>query len=234
MVFSREPDTPTLQKPPWKWVWLTLATGVLALLAVYLNWESIPDPFPTHWNARGEADAFNDKTWANLFGMFGLITGILTLVIAACFGLIYQHAKHANGEDWQVARSRATCNSMLTPLGKWMFVLNAVVVVDIYLSITQIYSSVGLLIAAIIIVVALLLWDMARVQKWLDKHYPDPKTSEHMKWGMFYYNPKDPNMMVHRDLNSTFNMAHPGSWVVMGALLGIPIIVVAVAIILVN
>ncbi|WP_301201654.1 hypothetical protein, partial [Corynebacterium stationis] len=153
---------------------------------------------------------------------------------AACFGLIYQHAKHANGEDWQVARSRATCNSMLTPLGKWMFVLNAVVVVDIYLSITQIYSSVGLLIAAIIIVVALLLWDMARVQKWLDDHYPDPKTSEHMKWGMFYYNPKDPNMMVHRDLNSTFNMAHPRSWVVMGALLGIPIIVVAVAIILVN
>ena len=39
-------------------------------------------------------------------------------------------------------------------------------------------------------------------------------------------------MMVHRDMNSTFNMAHKGSWVAMGALLGIPIIIAAVSIIL--
>lgn len=212
-------------------MWLILATGILGLLAVYVDWESIPDPFPTHWNARGEADAFSDKTWANMFGMFGLITGILAIVVAASFGLMYQHAKNARGEDWQIARARATSNAMLNPLGKWIFVLNAVIVVDIYLAVTQKYSSVGLLIAAVIIVVALLLWDMARVQKRLDKNYPDPKTSEHMKWGMFYYNPEDPNMMVHRDLNSTFNMAHPGSWVAMGALLAIPIFVVALAII---
>jgi len=231
MVFSRESGTPQLHKPPWKWVWLILASGVLGLIAVYVSWDSIADPFPTHWNARGEADAFSDKTWANMFGMFGLITGILAIVVAASFGLMYQHAKNARGEDWQVARTRATSNAMLNPLGKWIFVLNAVIVADIYLSVTQKYSFVGLLIAVVIIVVALLLWEMARVQKWLDTHYPDPKTSKHMKWGMFYYNPKDPNMMVHRDLNSTFNMAHRGSWVVMGALLGIPIIVVAVVII---
>ena len=213
-------------------MWLILATGALGFLAVYMVWDTIPDPFPTHWNARGEADSFSEKTWRNMGVLFGMCTAILATVVAATNALLYQHAKDQRGEQWQVARSRATANAMLNPVGKWMFVLNAVVVISIYLSITQINSSAALLIAAIIIVIALLLWDMARVQKWLDANYPDPKTSQHMKWGMFYYNPEDPNMMVHRDMNSTFNMAHTGSWVAMGALLGIPIIIAAVAIIL--
>ena len=232
MVFSREPDNPKLRKPPWKWVWLILATGALGFLAVYMAWDTIPDPFPTHWNARGEADSFSEKTWRNMGVMFGMCTAILAAVVAATNALLYQHAKDQRGEQWQVARSRATANAMLNPIGKWMFVLNAVVVISIYLSITQINSSAALLIAAIIIVIALLLWDMARAQKWLEANYPDPKISPHMKWGMFYYNPEDPNMMVHRDMNSTFNMAHKGSWVAMGALLGIPIIIAAVSIIL--
>ena len=213
-------------------MWLILATGALGFLAVYMVWDTIPDPFPTHWNARGEADSFSEKTWRNMGVLFGMCTAILATVVAATNALLYQHAKDQRGEQWQVARSRATANAMLNPVGKWMFVLNAVVLISIYLSITQINSSVALLIAAIIIVIALLLWDMARVQKWLDANYPDPKSSQHMKWGMFYYNPEDPNMMVHRDMNSTFNMAHKGSWVAMGALLGIPIIIAAVSIIL--
>lgn len=232
MTRPRDTRMPELQRPPWVWAWAIVATGALGLFAIYGAWDGIPDPFPTHWNARGEADSFSEKTWGNMILMFGLLSGILAIVAAGSFALIHQTAKHQRGEDWKIARARAMSNSMLKPLGMWMFLLNAVIVFDIYLSITQVYSSFALLIAVIIIVVIGLMWNVVHIQKWLDEHYPDPKTSKHMKWGIFYYNPDDPNMMVHRELNSTFNMAHPGSWVAMGALIGMPIILVAVLIIL--
>ena len=231
MALHREPQMPELKKPPWIWVWLILATGGFALLAVYFNWDEIPDPFPSHWNARGEADAFTEKTWQQMFLMFGLPTLIFTATVAGSFAFMHQHAKHLRGEDWKIARSRAMTNSMLKPLGLWMFVLNLIIVVSMYFSITTVEIFSPLLIVGLILVVVALLWQMAGVQKWVDEQYPDPKISKHMKWGMFYYNPEDPNMMVHRDLNSTFNMAHKGSWVAMGALLGLPVILVAVLII---
>lgn len=232
MAFHREPSMPELEKPPWIWVWLLLVTGAAGLLAVYFAWDAIPDPFPSHWNARGEADGFMEKTWKQMFFMFGLPSLIFTAVVAGSFALLHQHAKHQRGEEWKIARSRAMSNKMMKPLGLWMFVLNAIIMSSIYFSITTEVLSTPVLIVGIFVVVVLLLWNMAKVQQWLDENYPDPKRSKHMKWGMFYYNPEDPNMMVHGDLNSTFNMAHKGSWVAMGALLGLPVILVAALIIL--
>lgn len=231
MAIHREPQMPALKRPPWIWVWLILATGGLGLLAVYVQWDQIPDPFPSHWNIRGEADAFMEKSWRNMFFMFGLPTIIFTLVVAGSFALMHQHAAHQRGEDWKIARSRAVSNAMLKPLGVWMFVLNALIVASMNASITGLNISTLVLVLVILIMVVLLLGNMAAVQRWVDEHYPDPELSEHMKWGMFYYNPNDPRMMVHRDMNSSFNMAHKGSWLMMGALLAIPVFIAAVSII---
>lgn len=231
MTIHREPHVPELQRPPWIWVVLLLATGAVGLVAVYFAWDEIPDPFPSHWNIRGEADAFTEKTWKQMIFMFGLPTVIFTLCIAGSFAFLHQQAAHIRGEDWKIARARAQSNAMLKPLGFWMVILNAVIIANMYLSVTGQKMSTMLLIVAIFILVGFMMWNIASVQRWLDKHYPDPKISKHMKWGFFYHNPDDPNLMVHNDMNSTFNMAHKGAWVAVGALIGFPIILIAVLII---
>lgn len=203
-----------------------LATFLVSLAGVGMAWEHIPDPFPSHWNASGEADAFMDKTWPNLIFMFGLVSLILALVVAGTFAFMHQHAKHQRGEDWKIARTRAMTNTMLNPLGMWMFILNAIIVVSIFMSVTTDYSGLGLDMVAILVVVVMLIFTMAKNQQWVDKHYPDPEISQYMKWGIFYYNPDNPNMMVHTDFNSTFNMAHKGGQIAMIGLLGFPIVLI--------
>ena len=44
-------------------------------------------------------------------------------------------------------------------------------------------------------------------------------------WGIFYFNRDDPSLMVERriGLGITFNFAHPASWLILGAIIAIPI-----------
>jgi len=48
----------------------------------------------------------------------------------------------------------------------------------------------------------------------------DRNNYELWKWGIFYYNPKDPNIMVEKGngLGWTFNFGHNVSFVVMGVI----------------
>lgn len=55
-------------------VGLTLATWA-ATLAIY---SALPEQVPTHWNIRGEVDAYGNKTWAT-FLMPGVMVGLLAL-----------------------------------------------------------------------------------------------------------------------------------------------------------
>jgi len=47
------------------------------------------------------------------------------------------------------------------------------------------------------------------------------------KWGVFYFNKKDPRFIVHKQVEAlgwTFNFAHPVSFVVLALLVIIPIV----------
>ena len=50
-----------------------LVLVALTALVPALNYDAIPDPVPTHWNLRGEADGFTPKPWGAFLGTFTLL-----------------------------------------------------------------------------------------------------------------------------------------------------------------
>ncbi len=53
-------------------------------------------------------------------------------------------------------------------------------------------------------------------------------SSEHWKWGLFYYNADDPIVWVHKlyGMGWTLNLARPTSWFILLALLSLVLYVV--------
>ena len=59
---------------------VVVAMGTLAASAAI--YPSLVDRVPTHWNIKGEIDAYGSKTWADvscagaMFGLLGLLAGL--------------------------------------------------------------------------------------------------------------------------------------------------------------
>lgn len=51
------------------------------------------------------------------------------------------------------------------------------------------------------------------------------RNQDHWKLGVFYVNPDDPAIFVKKrfGIGYTVNFAHPKSWIVLGALLAVPV-----------
>lgn len=47
-----------------------------AALVLFLNFEALPDPYPTHWNAAGRADSFAARTYSAVFTI--ILVGAVT------------------------------------------------------------------------------------------------------------------------------------------------------------
>jgi uncharacterized membrane protein len=51
---------------------------ILVWLATLAAYSALPEQIPTHWNIRGEVDAYGDKSWAT-FLMPGVMVGLVVL-----------------------------------------------------------------------------------------------------------------------------------------------------------
>ena len=61
------------------WITIFLALGICALAAWY--GPGLPDPVPSHWNARGEVDGWTAKPWG--VWLVPLISSVVTIVLLA-------------------------------------------------------------------------------------------------------------------------------------------------------
>lgn len=52
----------------WKTLIITSVFVLLPILAGLILWDKLPDPMPSHWNAKGEVDGYSSK----FFGVIGL------------------------------------------------------------------------------------------------------------------------------------------------------------------
>lgn len=60
----------------------------LALITyTYMNYSSIPDVFPTHWNAQGEVDGWTEKTWISVIELPLLLLGIQLIYLIMGVGM---------------------------------------------------------------------------------------------------------------------------------------------------
>lgn len=59
----------------------------------------------------------------------------------------------------------------------------------------------------------------------------DRTADEHWRWGLFYFNPNDPALLVEKrmGLGYTLNFGNPRAWLMLIALVGVPLVVRTIA-----
>jgi hypothetical protein len=217
-------DVPTPTFP-----WLTMLGSLLAIIAgaliVAANWSTIPDPVPVHWDGSMEPDSWSEKSIGSVFFLTFIALGVWLLFAAICWFIQYA-AVRPRSERSIKARLRNQAN--LAASNEAMGIL--LLLMSLGLSFMQITGPlpgyqdlVGLSIITMLVmtiggsiaIVAMILRAQSRLEdqlrgvKFPDDNKESPDNDEHYKWGILYYNPDDPAVLVEKRLGVgiSFNYA---------------------------
>lgn len=214
-------------------LWLTTALAPLTILlaaALYLYsvYDTLPQRYPTHWNASGVADAFAAKSLRTVF--FGSIvgTGVLLLLALNVWMLLVWTRRGPDGRrSWNARFLRANLRMLVIlswGLGLLFAGISLVPVLPAHWS-GKIFLGVLVLPLALIAVTILPMMKLAEEPTEESDKTPD----ECWKLGFVYFNREDPALVVPKraGLGYSFNFAHAQTWGVIGvmiALIGGPLL----------
>lgn len=180
------------------WALTGAALALLGLAAGYVavRWKDIPERFATHFGTRFEPDSWSDKSVGSVFfpTIFGAVLVLFFVLIAA--GILRWKPSHGYTAMWLAVMNLALAIMFAS--------LQVVTVLHTdWVAPATVGSLVLVLGASLAMVVAL-----ARKQN--NTTSPSTSSDEHYKWGMFYYNPEDPAVLVDKrvGVGVDFNYAH--------------------------
>jgi uncharacterized membrane protein len=191
-------------------VWLgPLGFLVFTAVALNRNWNRLPERFPVHWGISGP-DRWAATTPANVYGMLAAGAAICLLMIVTA-----------------IMASRARVSASAKPA---VFVLLGAAYVVAFafglMPLSILYPiNVGatlFAVTAVLIIGSVVL--AIRAARMPSSETGPASSPDHWHWGIFYYNPADPEVIVERRLGYgfTFNMARPAAWLLTAAFLLIP------------
>ncbi len=202
-ILSPEPATESFN------LWLLFTPFLLlAATALYLHahWNQLPQQFPIHWGADGQANRWATGDWMGVYGPLLWGAGMNAFLIGFAWFLSRQSRKttmrYVTVRGTQFLLYPMTLSFMAIPLspliGLPMWPAPAIVLASIAGVIYWSYSKLTAPSAA--------------------DDVPDPQSDSNWKAGIFYYNPNDPAIFVSKrvGIGYTFNFAHRWSWVVLG------------------
>jgi uncharacterized membrane protein len=231
--------------------------AILGLSALYLesNWDRIPERFPIHWGATGQADGWGDRSFQGVFGM--LVIGatcllLLELIMFLCTIGMSRRGTAAKGSrsgdlSWMVLATRWLV------LGTEYFIALLIGVLGGYIPLHVrsgempafmlifIFGSIALLFVGMGFFLAWMMREKSKMRKAEElataagspTDAPKGDRTEDKYWrcgGMFYYNPNDPAIWVENriGLGWTTNMARPAAWAIFGAVFSLNLLFVLV------
>jgi uncharacterized membrane protein len=173
-------------------------------VALVLFADRFPSPMPVHWNASGRPDGFFPRTPLAMAFPILLFAGILLLLDAIM----------ASGARTGPPAMTEAVRRTIAPV-RWLLALTALPT-----AFAPLWGPVPVLVAAAAMVVVVLV-QIARAPR-----MAPPGEGWH---GLLYANPADPRLLVPKrsGLGWTFNFAKPVAWVILTALLLLPLAIVA-------
>ena len=209
--------------------WITMLASLLCIAAgaiiVASHWSDIPDPVPVHWNSSMEADNWSEKSIGSVFSISFIALGMLLLFAVICSCIAHSEV-FPRSERSIKARLRNEANLAFTNTGMGVFTLLMCVGMA-FLQVTgpvpqfQRFNGAAIITMLVITIggsiglVAFLLYKQSQLSEQLrgirfpdeDKESPD---NDHLyKWGVMYYNPEDPAVLVDKRFGTgmSFNFA---------------------------
>lgn len=208
--------TPTVERPTFPWIWFlgSVLAVTVSVLVVARGWSAIPDPIPTHWGSDMQPDAWGAKSVGNVFMASFINVGLIALFafIAWIITTSSVHARSDRSIKGQV-RNAAVMAATNQALGILMFLLVAALAFMQVTSTLPQYSGwqttafivvVGATVVGVIALAVLVFGAQKRADEQLrgvdfpDSSSDSPDNDHHYAWGMFYYNPDDPAVMVDK------------------------------------
>lgn len=246
---------------PTGWFVASLLLVALWALALALRYPQLPDPYPVHFNAAGEADGWAAKTvWSVFMPLSSALFTLGTVWLCGWFVAHQMNGQAKPGEaklaglsakppqnldllsdalgvsaaDYQGLRTKVAAQKTLHSLGLLAFTLTlGIGLLDLSAMITLPgwFQAAKLWIFLTLVLGATLLVSLAGVKatRSLDRgvlalaqagavdptELELPDESDNIKYGIFYYNRDNPNIMVPKHIGVGYspNWAHPASWV---------------------
>ena len=209
--------------------WVTMLSSLLCIAAgaiiVAFHWSDIPDPVPVHWNSSMEADNWSEKNIGSVFFTSFTALGMLFLFAVICSFIAHSEVSPRSERSIK-ARLRNEANLAFTNTG--MGVLTLLVCAGMtFLQVTgpvpqfqrftgaAVITMLVLTVGGSIGLVAFLLYKQSQLSEQLrgirfpDEDNESPDNDHLYKWGVMYYNPDDPAVLVDKRFGTgmSFNYA---------------------------
>ncbi|MEQ6357052.1 DUF1648 domain-containing protein [Lysinibacillus sp. M3] len=207
---------------------LPIIVNLALITFTYMNYNSIPDVFATHWNAAGEVDGWTEKTWISVIVMPLILLGIQISVFIMSFGMksakiqLSAQAKEASANrelaqrkygSWYLAAMNHNMTILLVVLHYTTVILkNQTVPYFFPLFIVFMIVTLGGLI--------LFTWKLSKSnERFGDLHTNETAAADdrYWKWGIVYINKNDPSLLVQKKygVGWTVNMANKWSYIIL-------------------
>ena len=231
-VVARRRDT-----IPGGWALQALPFVVLtaAVVILAMRWPDLPARIPVHWGLDGQADRWTERTLVSVFAPMAAAALTCGLMLAVSVGLLRGRRVQATGS----AARRETRFRWVTMLvlfaAEMMIALGASQVALFFVAPPALLTrSFTLLVDAGLVAMIVLVVLLFRLGQGGSSGQADPEgmapvgdrtPDSAWKWGLLYVNTQDPALLVEKrfGVGYTFNFGHPIAWLLLAALVGIPI-----------
>lgn len=204
----------TQQEPGSAFVWASVlcSTAVTGLSALFVaaRWDEIPVEFPTHYGPSFEPDAWTEKSVVSVFSLS--LINVAVIALLAFFAWLITSGRVSRRADRTEAGLRRDIEAQHVGL-RAAAVLTFVVVtslaaLQVIMPLPQFHDllapvTVAMLALTTVCVIGLVA-SLVKVRVRNRQHVfatgdaESPDNDEHYKWGMFYYNPDDPAVIVDK------------------------------------
>jgi uncharacterized membrane protein len=198
-------------------VLLALALLILAGSGLYLwsRWEQIPERFAIHYGADGAPNGFADKRFGTVFGP--LLIGVGTTLMMLFFVFATAFGTRRGGSPEVLAYRKRMGHMLGIALGAVALVISLLFA---WIALFPIMNPAGASmpvwapLIAVLAIIAAVVWPLMKMNE-APGGPGDGTPDDCWKWGMIYYNPNDPALLVEKrtGLGYTFNFANKLSWV---------------------
>lgn len=207
---------PAGQQRPSLWLVLPPLLAIVAVaLYLHAHWDRIPLRFPVRWATDGQPQAWASRDPRGIYGPL-LMAGLLTSFLLALTWAI-----------WRFSRNTVMRHVTVRGLQLLLYPLTLTFLVTALLPLTNASGRAiqGVLLALagimLLFIVGLIYWSYLRISApgQMDE-VPEPQSDSWWKAGMFYYNPRDPAILVSKrvGIGYTLNFANKWSWVALALL----------------
>lgn len=217
-----EQEQEPLNSVPWGWY-----LGIVAVIAgtcvlLVTGWSSIPDPFPWHWNASGQPETFREKQVVDV--LFVVLTIPVIFLVAGVLAALMDHSRQTvHGTEGESDRARMLSNLVQPALPKFCFAGAAVATISNLGSVFGLTQGPWWFWGTLGVIVALILGFFRKsvtITRQVEEKYPSEESGRKFKWGLFYFDPDDDEMIIHSGGLNLPNLGNKYFWVLLGVLGG--------------